>query len=447
MHDPTERCAAIGTLYKRVETFASLRLALRISAVSALLAGCGGSQPPIGAPAMQQVNAFSAQPLNNTGYKLLYSFKGGSDGQLPVAGLSFVKGLLYGTTLYGGYLGSPCGSSNGCGTVFRMSTTGSKKVIYSFKGPPDADGPQFALLNLNGTLYSTTQQGGGAGCGCGTVFSVTPSGSEHVVYSFKGGSDGASPFASLIAINGKLYGTTYFGGRSTRCAGGCWTVFEMDTSGRERILHRFKGYPHDGEHPVGAFVAVNGELYGTTWVGGTGACYQEGCGTIFAVSTSGKERVLHNFDGAPDGENPEGALVNLDGALYGTTIAGGTSGACPAWGGCGTFFRLIPSSTSESYSVIYSFVGGRNSAEPNGGLLPLNGIFYGTAEGGNRCGSTGTCGTLFDVSTSGKERLLHRFHKGGGGPGWPLVARNGLIYGTTLYGGASDLGAVYRIEP
>jgi uncharacterized repeat protein (TIGR03803 family) len=303
---------------------------------------------------------------------------------------------------------------------------------------------------LNGTLYSTTQ-GGGAGCvsgdGCGTVFGVTTSGSEHVVYSFKGGSDGATPFASLIAVNGKLYGTTY-GGGSTRCAGGCGTVFEVNTAGRERILHRFKGYPHDGENPIGPLVAVNGELYGTTWGGGSGCNF--GCGTIFAISASGTERVLHNFNGAPDGGYPEGGLVDVGGKLYGTTIAGGTSGACPKAGGCGTFFRLGLFSTDESYSVIYSFVGGRNSAEPNGGLLPLNGLFYGTAAGGDRCGYYYRCGTVFDVSKSGKERLLHRFHSQGQepkSPGWPLVARNGLIYGTTLYGGASNLGAVYRIEP
>jgi uncharacterized repeat protein (TIGR03803 family) len=421
--------------------------ALSSCAAAAMLAGCGGSQPPISVPlAAQQVNGVSAHPLNNGGYKLLYSFKGGSDGQLPFAGLIFVKGLLYGTTSNGGCSESPC-CTNGCGTVFRMSTTGSKKVIYSFKGPPDAEWPQFALLNLNGTLYSTTQ-GGGSGCsgdGCGTVFSITTSGAESVLYSFKGGTDGESPFASLIAVNGKLYGTTYFGGGSTRCAGGCGTVFEMDTSGRERILHRFRGYPHDGEGPIGALVAVNGELYGTTWIGGSGAsCH--GCGTIFEVSTSGKERVLYNFNGPPDGENPEGALVNVGGALYGTTTLGGTGTGCTSYG-CGTFFRLIPSSMSESYSVIYSFVGGRNSMEPNGGLLPLNGIFYGTAAGGNKCGSNATCGTVFDVSKSGKERLLHRFHQGGGGPGWPLVARNGLIYGTTFYGGASKVGAVYSIEP
>jgi uncharacterized repeat protein (TIGR03803 family) len=423
------------------------RLGFSIGAV-ALIASCGGLQSPVGAPLpAQQVNGFSTHPLNNGGYKLLYSFKGGPDGELPFAGLIFVKGMLYGTTNDGGYPGSECGVSPGCGTVFRLSTTGSKKVIYNFKGPPDAYGPVFALLNLDGTLYSTTQ-GGGSGCGCGTVFGVTTSGSEHVVYSFKGGSDGATPFASLTAVNGKLFGTTYYGG-STRCSGGCGTVFQVNTSGGERVLHRFRGPPHDGSNPLGPLVAVNGELHGTTWLGGDGACYY-GCGTIFEVSTSGKEQVLHNFTGAPDGENPGGGLVDVGGALYGTTIAGGTSGACPKFGGCGTFFRLILSGTNESYSVIYSFVGGRNSAEPNGGLLPLNGIFYGTAAGGNRCGSYYTCGTVFDVSRSGKERLLHRFHAQGQepkGPGWPLVARNGLIYGTTLYGGASNLGAVYRIEP
>lgn len=425
-------------------------LAISISA-TALLAACDGTQPPIGAalPA-QHVNA-AAHPLTNGGYKLLYSFKGGADGENPAAGLIFVKGLLYGTTEFGGS-GSECGFSPGCGTVFRISTTGSKKVIYTFTGPPDAAAPNFALFDLNGTLYGTTQEGG-ASCntrgGCGAVFAVTTSGSEHVVYSFKGGSDGETPFASVIAVNGKLYGTTYYGGGSSRCDGGCGTVFEMSTSGREQILHRFKGNQHDGAHPLGALVAVNGELYGTTWTGGSSASCN-GCGTIFEVSTSGKERVLHNFTGAPDGANPGGALVSAEGALYGTTAFGGTSGGCDGYG-CGTFFRLTPSSTSASYNVIYSFVGGRDSAEPNGGLLPLNGTFYGTAAGGNTCGSNnGSCGTLFAVSESGKERVLHRFHRQGqrgGGAAWPLVARNGLIYGATFYGGASDVGAVYRIEP
>lgn len=422
------------------------RLAFIIAA-AALFAGCGESQPSIGAPPQaQEVNGFSADPLNNGGYKLLYSFKGGADGEYPAAGLTFVKGALYGTTLNGGY----SGCTNGCGTVFRMSTNGSKKVIYSFNGSPDAAWPSFALLNLNGTLYGTTQQGG-AGCGsrggCGAVFAITTSGAERVVYSFNGGSDGDTPFGSLIALNGKLYGTTYYGGYGVLCGGGCGTVFEVTRSGRERILHRFRGSPNGGQNPIGALVAMNGKLYGATWIGGgSRACYL-GCGTIFEVSTSGKERVLYNFNGVPDGENPEGALVNVGGALYGTTALGGTGTGCRGYG-CGTFFRLIPSYTSASYSVIYNFVGGRNSGEPNGGLLPLNGIFYGTAAGGNRCGSNGrTCGTVFDVSTSGKERLLHRFHRHGGGPGWPLVAGNGLMYGTTFYGGASSLGAVYRLEP
>ncbi len=232
----------------------------------------------------------------------------------------------------------------------------------------DTDGTQNVCTGFGGRLTN--------------VFSITTSGAESVLYSFKGGTDGESPFASLIAVNGKLYGTTYFGGGSTRCAGGCGTVFEMDTPGRERILHRFRGYPHDGEGPIGALVAVNGELYGTTWIGGSGAsCH--GCGTIFEVSTSGKERVLYNFNGPPDGENPEGALVNVGGALYGTTTLGGTGTGCTSYG-CGTFFRLIPSSMSESYSVIYSFVGGRNSMEPYGGLLPSTDIFYGTTADGNR---------------------------------------------------------------
>jgi len=123
------------------------RYALRFCLAAVMLTGCGGSQPPIGTPLpAQQVNEISTHPLNNGGYKLLYSFRGGPDGAYPFAGLTFVKGVLYGTTSEGGYPGSECGVSPGCGTVFRLSTTGAKKVIYNFKGPPDAYGP-FALLN------------------------------------------------------------------------------------------------------------------------------------------------------------------------------------------------------------------------------------------------------------------------------------------------------------
>ncbi len=379
-------------------------------------------------------------PRHSSGYELLYSFKGGTDGEYPRGGLVRIGGLLYGLTT-----GSGCGSScapGTAGTVYSMSNSGSEHVIYSFKGAPDAYNPTVALLDLNGTLYGTTPVGGAYGYG--TVFAVTASGSEHVLYSFKSGSDGAGPFASVVAVNGVLYGTTFNGGGSG-CNIGCGTIFRVSTSGKERVLHSFKGYPHDGARPLGSLVAVSGRLYGTTWIGGGGECNM-GCGTVFEVSTSGKERVLHSFKGAPDGENPGGGLVSVNGTLYGTTVNGGTSEACPQFGGCGTFFAM---SASVRERVLYSFKGGRNSAEPNGGLVPFNGLLYGTAEGGDKCAPSGRCGTIFDISVSGEERVLYRF-KGspdGANPGWPLIAVKGTLYGSTAEGGANGDGTAFALTP
>ncbi len=426
----------------RISSFG--RCALAVCAAVVLLSGCGGSQMGPPHPA-HQVNGLSVLPATSETYKDLYSFKGGPDGEYPVAGLIVVHDMLYGTTLGSGCL-SDC-QPGAAGTVFSVSTNGSETVLYRFKGLPDAAAPTAALLDVNGTLYGTTQLGG-TGCGstgCGTVFAVKKSGSERIVYSFKGGDDGEAPFASLISANGELYGTTYFGGGSDECNGGCGTAFEVSTSGTERILHVFKGYPRDGAHPLGALFAANGMLYGTTWLGGGGSC-TNGCGAAFEISTSGKERVLHSFKGAPDGENPGGGLVSVNGSLYGTTTAGGTSEACPQFDGCGTFFSM---SASGSETVLYSFPGGRNGAEPNGGLLSLDGLLFDTAEGGDKCPPSGRCGTIFDLSVSGEEHVLYRFrHEGFADPGSPLVAKDGLVYGTRgANGGTYNYGAVYSIEP
>jgi uncharacterized repeat protein (TIGR03803 family) len=135
---------------------------------------------------------------------------------------------------------------------------------------------------VNGTLYGTTLAGGKAGCsnnfGCGVVYSITTSGSEKVVYRFKGGSDGGNPLAGLVEVNGALYGTTYGGGAS-----GLGTVFSISTSGGEQVLHSFAG--PDGAGPRAGLIDVGGTLYGTTFSGGNGkGCGGKGCGTVFALT-------------------------------------------------------------------------------------------------------------------------------------------------------------------
>jgi len=168
-------------------------------------------------------------------------------------------------------------------------------VLYKFAGRP-ADGgyPQGDLIDVNGTLYGTTAFGGSSsGCGsiitCGTVFSVTTAGKEKVLYSFTGGSDGATPLAGLINVNGTLYGTTAFGGGSVFCDGGigCGTIFSVTTTGAEQVLHTFAGGSADGANPLADLIDVKGTLYGTTECGGP-KCGQSGslhgCGTVFALT-------------------------------------------------------------------------------------------------------------------------------------------------------------------
>ena len=161
-----------------------------------------------------------------------------------------------------------------------------------------------------------------------------------MLYSFKAGKDGAYPEAPLTNVSGTLNGTTYIGGSGCVSYGGCGIVFDVSRSGAERVLYRFKGA--DGRAPVAGLTDVNGKLYGTTLHGGSDADCQD-CGTVFDVSTSGKERVLHSFKGLPDdGAYPSAGLINVNGILYGTTASGGSSHCAKSGYGCGTVFRISP---------------------------------------------------------------------------------------------------------
>jgi uncharacterized repeat protein (TIGR03803 family) len=280
----------------------------------------------------------------------------------PSAGLIDIRGVAYGVTAFGG-TGS-CGSTGsssgvpvqtqlGCGTVFVLRGAQNFKVLYSFNTSSSAaDGavPAAPLLAYKGTLYGTTVIGGSNACAassfassssggsCGTVFGITPFGLEHVVYRFAGGRDGVWPYAGLIAVNGKLYGTTEYGGASASCPGGCGTVFDVTPGGIEHIVYRFRG-GSDGAHPMRALLEVNGSLYGTTLNGGSVHC-KNGCGTVFAIGPLGKETVVYRFQGGSDGAAPQSSVVAMKGVLYGMTSAGGGASACS--GGCGTIFSLKP---------------------------------------------------------------------------------------------------------
>jgi uncharacterized repeat protein (TIGR03803 family) len=216
--------------------------------------------------------------------QVLYAFQGGNDGLGPYAALVEVGGTLYGTTIYGGPGSCNDGNEPGCGTFFSIDPkTGAEKVIYSFKGGSDGSYPT-DLTVLNGEIYGTTSAGGSfnTSCnsvGCGTVFAIDPAtGAKQTVYAFQGGTDGWLPYAGVIAVGGTLYGTTGAGG-SANCTQGCGTVFSVDpATGAETILHEFQS-GSDGELPVGGLIAMGDKLYGTTNYGGGIDNY----GTVFAL--------------------------------------------------------------------------------------------------------------------------------------------------------------------
>jgi uncharacterized repeat protein (TIGR03803 family) len=236
---------------------------------------------------------------------------------LTLAPYQFWKTAFYGTTVFGG----KTESNNGYGTVFVWVGYGQPFIVHFF-GETYGDGiyPQSSLLNVNGNLYGTTE--GGGAHGAGTVFEIS-AGSTRVLYSFKGGSDGAYPVADLINVNGTLYGTTEGGGGiGSYCLGKsyCGTVFSITTSGTESIVYRFKGGPNDGDEPQAGVLSVNGRLYGTTAYGGR---YEDG--TVFEIASQ-SERVLHSFKYAKDfrdGSTPVADLIKVGHKLYGTTEFGG----------------------------------------------------------------------------------------------------------------------------
>jgi len=330
--------------------------------------------------------------------------------------------------------------------------TGSFSKLYTFKGGKDGAVPYAGLVAFNGNLFGTTTTGGGTGCkglGCGVAFSLSlKSHAERVLHAFRGGQDGANPYAGLLVVNGSLYGTTTGGGDASCDDGfGCGTVFVLNpSSGQEKVVHRFsKG--RDGTNPYYTnLVALGGKIYGSTSHGGINGqyCSGGGCGTIFQFDPVSQElRVIHRFN------NEDGAywayLTAFNGTLYGTTeYGGGTS--CSS--GCGVIFSLSPSSGVET--VLYRFRGGRDGAAPAAAPVIQGRMIYGTTSGGGgRC----NCGTLytFDLA-SHKENIVHRFTNGigGAGPKSAVTAISDEMYGTTSAGGppgCHDCGTIFSYVP
>jgi uncharacterized repeat protein (TIGR03803 family) len=405
---------------RRERCFFHIRPLIAPSAMAAVLAltGCGGAvrSLPLSAAAQNAIGQSEVQPLSD--YKSIFSFDG-ADGTDPIGGLISLKNTLYGTAT--DYFGQYC-----CGVVYKITTGGAEKTLYTFKGGSDGTEPWARLTDVDGTLYSITF-GGGAHSG-GTVFRITTDGKEKVLHAFGHGSDGAGPIGPLTNVGGVLYGTTGGGGSAKK-----GTVFRITTSGAEKVIYSFKGYPKDGEGPQAGLTDVKGSFYGTTCCGGSA-----NDGTVFKVTTTGSEKVLHVFTGK-DGCAPSSTLLNAGGTLYGETSSCGGSNRG------GTIFKI--SSSGSGFKVLHTFKGKPDAAGPGyTGLTAFNGALYGVTSGG---GSSDN-GAVFRITTTGKETVLYSFKGGssdGRQPQGVLLNVKGVMFGSTSQGGSSDDGTVYWIKP
>lgn len=395
---------------------------------------------PLGGSAGQGT-AYRINP-DGSGFRLLKSFGTGSaDGTRPVAALlEGSDGALYGTTGGGGALGY--------GTVFRLSEDGSTySVLWSFTGAADGAYPEARLLEASdGFLYGTAS--GGGTNDYGVVFRLAKDGSGFQSLFQFSGTNGANPEGGLLeASDGRLYGTTLAGNiASSTSPSLAGTVYSLDKNGANfALLRSFQRIIQPGQYspsqtngyaPYGQLVeGTDGRLYGTTAFGDT-----NGNGTVYALGKDGAGfQILYQFppSSTTSGRIPTaGLLLASDGALYGTTSDGGTSNS-------GTLFRLGQDGSGFTVLQNFSTVQGPTAALTEGS----SGVLYGTAPLGGTYGA----GALFKLNKDGSGFTVLTSFSPSGGDGQspyaaPTLASDGRLYGTTRLGGTQGVGSVYSLR-
>ena len=371
---------------------------------------------PPSAHAASVANSATAPHAGST-YTVLHNFAGGSgDGSSPSAEVSLdASGNIYGTASGGG--------TNGSGILFKLASGGTETVLHAFGATGDGTSPDGAItIDANGNMYGTTDYGGATNNG--TIWKYDASGKYKTLYSFTG-TDGSFIRGRLIRDKkGNLYGTALFGG-----ANGDGSVFKLSPKGKLTVLHSFNNT--DGEFAEHGLVRDKaGNFYGVTAFGGT-----SGNGTVYKVAPDGTFTSLYSFTGGSDGGFLYGGLaIDKSGNLYGSTVSGGASGS-------GTVFKMTP---GGSLTTLYSFTGGNDGGGPEGDMLLVKSNLYSAASsgGGQSCG----CGVIYEVGSTGKEKVLHAFTgSDGGGYSAGVTLDNGTFYGTTESYGANGLGVVFSV--
>jgi uncharacterized repeat protein (TIGR03803 family) len=430
----------------------------------------------IGLAAFAMLASASAAP-SSVKESVLHNFGASFDGVQPAGELTFDKaGNLYGV--------APAGGTHGAGMVFELSPVSGgwqETVLYNFCSPTNCSNggnPAGGLvIDLKGNLYGTAQ-GGGLNGG-GVVFELSPTSqgwNEKVLYSFCAQAqcvDGSFPNAKMIRDSaGNLYGTTVLGGGGSNGNG---VVFELSRGSHgwnETVLYRFcPGLANcaDGIQPWGGLVFDSaGNLYGTTYLGGSGTLncdkFKKSCGVVYELSHGAggwTESVLYNFCSAAscaDGASPYATLIfDAKGNLYGTTVGGGNA-TCQLFAhGCGVVFELTPSGSTWTESVLHTFTAVNDGANPYGPLLlDSHGNLSGTTFfGGNfpQCYAGLGCGVVFEltpVSGGGWKDLVRYTFTGGVDGSFPqggLTADSlGSLYGLATWGGTSTFGVAFKLS-
>jgi uncharacterized repeat protein (TIGR03803 family) len=412
------------------------------------------------------------QPAPLPQAQVIYSFTGQQDGGGPSGALiSDSAGNLYGTAFEGGTYGT--------GVVFELSFSNGawfEAVLHNFGNGTDGSGPLGDLVfDSSGNLYGVTRNGGSLGVnGYGIVYELTPTATgwqETVLHSFAGGADGENPGTGVVLDkDGNPYGTTEYGGAvgSKYCPTGCGLVFTLARTGSSwaySVIHNFQYYP-DGDDPGGShmpgdglIIDGQGNLYGTTYDGGSQNCPQpspysggQGCGVVFKMTPSSgawQYSVLHTFEDTHDGLSPSGLFLDPSGNLYLTSFGGFSTPQCGN-GPCGNFFELTPTGT---LTQLWYFWGDNLGWSPSGLVRDQAGNIYGvTGSGGpTSCEPGVACGTVFQLSQVGQSWVGSGFYDfSGGAAGWfpsSVTAIGGKIFGTAVNGGGSNYGVIFEITP
>ena len=326
------------------------------------------------------------------------------------------------------------GSLLAAASASQAQSVGTLTSLYAFTATDgngfNADGsfPVNAILASDGNLYGVAFLGGGSGNG--TIFRLTPAGQETTLYTFTGGSDGASPFGHLVdGGDGFLYGTTTGGGGGASAG----TVFKFNLAAKTlTTIYTFQNGDDEG-YPYAALVPDGqGGFYSTT--------NTNGAGTLFHITKAGALVTLRNFNVDTDGGNPQATpLLASDGNLYGTTLGGGAHGF-------GTVYQYHPG--NGQFSIIYSFTTGNDiyGAGVSSSLIEgPDGQLYGAA---SRGGDANNDGFVFKITKTGTATFLYQFTGGSDGSeplGGLVLAADGKLLGTAEKGGANGTGTIFEL--